>query len=118
MVKFLWKPKSISKPLFSTSAIFSDGKDKGYDEGFLDGINSNNYVNNFVPNNIKFFVVAILDLILGIILFNYILINNIFTWFIVSIIFTLVNSIIILVIYKMFGETKFFNRFKFLLKRS
>lgn len=72
----------------------------------------------FYINNIKFFVVAILDLILGIILFNYILINNIFTWFIVSIIFTLVNSIIILVIYKMFGETKFFNRFKFLLKRS
>lgn len=72
----------------------------------------------FYGKNIKFFVLAILDLILGVILFRYITISNIFMWFIISIIFTLINFVIILGVYKIFGETKFLNRFKILLKRS
>lgn len=73
---------------------------------------------SFYIKNIKFFVIALLDLILSIILFKFMEINNIFIWFITAIVFTIINGTIILFIYKLFDEIKFLNRFKGLLKRS
>lgn len=72
----------------------------------------------FYIKNIKFFIVAILDLSLSILMFKYIPINTILIWFIVSISFTLVNFVLVLGIYKILGETKFLDRFRFLLRRG
>jgi O-antigen/teichoic acid export membrane protein len=62
--------------------------------------------------NIKFFLLFVLDLVGGIYFVNMFNIEHLSTWFGFYIAFTLVNGLIILLIFKIMGETKFIKRFK------
>ena len=62
--------------------------------------------------NIKFFLLFVLDLVGGIYFVNMFRIEHLSTWFGFYIAFTLVNGLIILLVFKLMGETKFIKRFK------
>lgn len=62
--------------------------------------------------NIKFVVITVLDVLIGLLLFNYISINNILIWFIVFSVYFIVNSLLVFLIYKIFGQAGFVNRLK------
>lgn len=68
--------------------------------------------------NIKFFLLYIIDLVLGYQLINLFTINNILIWFIIFAIYTIVNAIIIFILFTLMKENKFINRVKILLKRG
>lgn len=72
----------------------------------------------YFTNNIKFFIIFMIDLIGGNYLVSYFTINNLLTWFLVYIIFTLVNGLIIFMVFKIFNETKFISRIKELRRRA
>ena len=72
----------------------------------------------YFVKNLKFFIIFIVDLILGYLFVSRYNINSLLTWFIFFISFTMVNSVLIFVIYRIFGETKFINRFKELKRRT
>ena len=69
-------------------------------------------------NNFKFFIIFIIDLIGGYYLVNLFTINHLLTWFGFYIVFTLINGLIVFIIFKLFNETKFINRFKELRRRA
>ena len=69
-------------------------------------------------NNIKFFIIFVLDLIGGFYIVNKFTIAHLSTWFILYIIFTLVNAIVIFIVFKIFRETKFIKRIKMLKRRA
>lgn len=69
-------------------------------------------------NNIKFFIIFILDLLLGIYIHNQVLISSLGNWFLYFIPYTIVNSLLIIIIFKILGETKFVGRFKMLFGRG
>lgn len=73
---------------------------------------------NYFIKNIKFFIIFLLDFILGKIIINMFTINNLLIWFVIFAVFTIVNSIIVLAVFKLFNETKFVNRAKILMKRG
>ena len=68
--------------------------------------------------NIKFFIIYIIDLIAGHYIINLITINNIFVWFIAFAIFTIINALIILLVFYLLKETKFIERFQYLFKKK
>lgn len=68
--------------------------------------------------NIKFFIIAALDFVLGYALFSYIPVNNLAMWFLVFGLFAIINSLLILFIYFILGETKFLQRIKILFKNK
>ena len=70
----------------------------------------------YFTKNIKFFLIYFVDLFISYFIFSNINITNIGTWFIVFAIFTIVNGLIILLIFKLMNEIKFIDRFKSLLK--
>ncbi len=72
----------------------------------------------FYLKNIKFIVVFLVDLFLTSLLFKFITIPNIFIWFLVYIIFFIVNSIIIYIIFKLMKENKFIYRYKYIFRRG
>ncbi|MBQ4633864.1 MAG: hypothetical protein IJB71_00770 [Bacilli bacterium] len=74
--------------------------------------------NNYFIKNLKFFIVFIIDFILGAYLIDQFNIANLFMWFVIFILFTAINALIVLVIFKLFKEDKFMNRVKILLKRG
>ena len=67
--------------------------------------------------NIKFYLLFAIDLIIGIYIHNLFNINSLLIWFIYFIIYTLLNSIFVFIIFRLFKETEFIKRFK-LLKRG
>lgn len=69
---------------------------------------------NYFFNNLKFFVIYILNLILGYYIIKQFTITNIFSWFLIFIIFTILNIVIILFVYYLLKETEFLKRFKML----
>ena len=68
--------------------------------------------------NIKFFLIYIVDLVIGYLIINLFTINNIFIWLIIFVIYTIINALIILGIFTIIKENKFINRVKILLKRG
>lgn len=74
--------------------------------------------NKFYLNGLKLICITIFDLIIGILVFKNIEINNILSWFGIFTIYTLVNTGFIILLYKLFGETKMFERVKYIFKRS
>lgn len=72
----------------------------------------------FFVKNIKFFIIYIIDLVLGYYVINLFTINNILVWFIVFLIFTIINGLIILGLFYLMKEVTFIQRFKYLLKRN
>lgn len=68
--------------------------------------------------NIKFFVIFVIDLVLGYYIVNLFSINSLLMWFIFYIIFTFVNMLVIFIIFSLFNETNFIQRFKMLIKKD
>ncbi|MBO5096618.1 MAG: hypothetical protein J6B98_07065 [Bacilli bacterium] len=73
------------------------------------------YMKYFVYN-LKFFGVFVIDLIVGILIINQISIDSIITWFGIFIIYTTLNSLIILLVFNILKEAEFINRLKRLIK--
>lgn len=69
-------------------------------------------ITNSLVKSVKFIFIALIDLIIGIFIFENITISNIFIWFIVFSIYTILNSLFVLFVYKFLGEAKFLNRVK------
>ena len=69
-------------------------------------------------NNMKFFAVLVLDAIGGYYLVQMFTINHLGEWFGFYFVFTIINSAIIFIIFKIFGETKFIGRLKLLKRRA
>ena len=69
-------------------------------------------------NNIKFFIIFILDLIGGYYLVSLFNIEHLGIWFLFYTLFTIINSGIIFLIFRVFNETKFIKRFKELKRRA
>ena len=60
--------------------------------------------------NIKFYIIFILDLLLGIYLHSLFNISSLLIWFVYFIIYTLINALLILLIFKILNESEFLNR--------
>ncbi len=67
--------------------------------------------------NIKFFFIFALDLIGSYYLVNTFSINSLLIWFLFYIAFTLINAIVMLIIFKIINELVFVERFKNLIKK-
>lgn len=68
--------------------------------------------------NIKFFMIFIVDLIIGIQFTNLFVINSLLKWFLFYSMFTAINALIILIIFKLIKEDIFIGRFKILLTKN
>ena len=68
--------------------------------------------------NIKFFFIFLLDLIGSYYITNLFKIDSIIIWFGFFTIFTILNSLIILLVFKIINELSFINRFKSLIKKN
>ena len=68
--------------------------------------------------NIKFFILYIIDLIVGYYVIDLFTIETIFVWFITFVVFTIVNALVVLLFFYLFKEVKFLDRVKILLKRK
>ena len=68
--------------------------------------------------NIKFFIIYGLDLFLGYEIIKKFTISSLSTWFLVFIVYTILNTLLILLVYRIFNETKFIKRVKILFKRG
>ena len=73
---------------------------------------------SYFINNIKFFILFILDLVGGYYFVNMFTLNNIFIWFVFFLVFTIINGLLILGIFKLLNEVTFFNRLKILFKKA
>ena len=73
---------------------------------------------DYYVKNIKFFIIYGLDLLAGYYIIKYFNITSLSIWFLVFICFTILNTLLILLIYYIFKETKFIYRFKILFKRG
>jgi len=78
----------------------------------------NKSAREYFIKNIKFFIIFILDLVGSYYIVNLFEVNSILIWFIFFTIFTLINSFIILIIFKLLKELTFVNRFKSLFKKN
>jgi len=72
----------------------------------------------YFVKNIKFFVLFVADLLLGIYIHNQFVIDKLSMWFVYFIIYTLVNALVIFIIFAILNEIKFIGRFKQLFGRS
>lgn len=66
---------------------------------------------SYYGNNMKFIIIFIIDLLIGYHIITNIVINNILMWFVVFIIYTILNALLVFVIYSKFNEVKFVDRF-------
>lgn len=78
----------------------------------------NNTPKDYFIKNIKFFVLYIIDLLIGYKIISFFNINSLLIWFIVFACFTIVNALLVLGIFKVMKESDFIKRFKILLKKS
>lgn len=75
-------------------------------------------VNKFYLSGLKLFVITVIDLLIGILIFKNIQISNILSWLGIFALYTLINSVFVVLMYKLIGETKMFERIKYIFKRS
>ena len=73
---------------------------------------------DFYKKNFKFFVFTIIDFLIGYLFFMNVSITNIWSWFLIYVIYFTINGIVVFGIFALFKEIKFVNRFKYLLKKS
>ena len=74
-------------------------------------------VNKFYMKGLKLISITIIDLIIGALIFRNIEITNIFAWFGIFSIYTLINTLFVILIYFLIGETQMFERVKYIFKR-
>ena len=73
---------------------------------------------HYFVNNIKFFILYFVDLGVGYYIIHSLNINNLLMWFFVFIVYTLINALVMLLVFRLFNETKFIGRFKILFSRG
>ena len=73
---------------------------------------------SILKRNIIFFVIAVIDLIVSYFILKQFNINSLLSWFIIYMLYTLVNAVIIIFIYKLFGKSDFIKRFIKVFKRN
>lgn len=73
---------------------------------------------SFHKDNIKFLVFTLIDLVLGILVFNNLEITNIFNWFLINFLYFVLNTIFVYFVFYIFKETEFIARFKYLVKKT
>lgn len=66
---------------------------------------------SYFIRNIKFFVIAIIDIIIGYFIMSPIKMNSILSWFIIFVIYFMINASVVYLAYKLFKETQFSGRF-------
>ena len=69
-------------------------------------------------NNIKFVIIFIIDLLIGYFLTRGLALNSLITWVLFYTLFTIINALAILFVFKLLNETTFINRFKILIKKN
>jgi O-antigen/teichoic acid export membrane protein len=72
----------------------------------------------YFVRNLKFWALAVVDVIVGYKVLSYVTLSNIFMWFLVFAIYTIINGALILLVYRLFGETEFIKRFGNIFKRK
>ena len=75
-------------------------------------------IKNYFVGNIKYFIITIIDFVIGYLIIRTITINNIFVWFGVFIAYTLGNSLLIAGLFKLMGSLDSLSRIKSLFKRG
>lgn len=73
---------------------------------------------SYFISNVKYFVITVIDLLIGLGIIRLFTITNIFNWFIIFAIYTIINFIIIAFVFYLLGSLKSLDRFKKLLKRG
>lgn len=73
---------------------------------------------SYFLNNLKFWFVAAVDLIIGNMIVSYMTLGNILVWFVYFFVFTVINGIVLLLVYWLLKETLFFRRVIYLVKRK
>ena len=69
-------------------------------------------------SNIKYFILAVIDFLIGYLIISHIKIDTIIIWFGVFIIYTLLNALIIAIMFKLMGSLDSLERIKSLFKRG
>ena len=72
----------------------------------------------YFVRNIKFWALAVVDVLVGYKVLSHFSLSNIFMWFLVFAIYTIINGAVILLFYRLFGETDFVKRFGNIFKRK
>jgi len=72
----------------------------------------------FYLKGLKLFGITIIDLIIGLLIFKNIEITNILSWLLIFASYTLVNAVLIIILYKLIGEAQMFSRVKYIFKRG
>ena len=72
----------------------------------------------FFIRNIRLWVVAGVDLVVSSKLMSLIEIGNIFSWFLVFAVYTMINGAVVFVIYMMLRESSFVQRVSYIIKRK
>lgn len=75
-------------------------------------------VNKFYFSGLKLIFITIVDLLVGFLIFKNIEIKNIFSWFGIFAVYTLINAVVMALIYNLIGENKMFERVRYIFKRS
>ena len=78
----------------------------------------NKSAKKYFVGNIKFFIIFIFNLLIGLYIHSLFSINSLLYWFIYFIIYTIINAIIVFGIFYLLKETKFISRLKLLFKRG
>ena len=68
--------------------------------------------------NLKFWAVAVVDVVIGYKVISFFNIDHILEWFVVFGVYTIINGIMVLIIYKLFRETTFLKRVTYVLRRK
>ena len=73
---------------------------------------------HYFVNNLKFWVIVLVDFLLGNKIISVLVIDNIVIWFIVFVIFTIINGAALLGIYALLKEITFLKRVSYLIKNK
>ncbi len=72
----------------------------------------------FFLNNIKYFILTMVALFIGYIVISNIIIPTILNWFLIFVIYTLLNTFLVLGCFYLFKDLNFLKRIKYLLRRA
>lgn len=72
----------------------------------------------FFLNNIKYFILTLIVLFIGYLVISKIIITSILNWFLIFVIYTLLNTVLVLGCFYLFKDLNFLKRIKYLLRRA
>ena len=72
----------------------------------------------YLVSNLKYLVIALVDFGISYKLINLFNINSIMSWFLVFGLFTILNGLVVLVVFYIIGELRSLSRIKYLITRG